>query len=272
MILANHGIVSSSGGVLYDADALAFMTAASITDNTQKTAINTLVTDLKSYNIWTKMKAVYPFVGGTAAQHKFNLKDPRDLDAAFRLQFANGWVHSSTGAKPNGVDGFAYTFIVPSVVQSLNSNGMGMYLGTLNTSSSSDPVHMGVFNNSTQTSTLSINKANTNVTSRLNGSVINSSTITGTGFFSSQKTNATTTTIYKGSTSIGSGNSGGNLPIVQIALGNISADPSTFFVYGSGWTDSELRLSYVSEGLDSTEISNLYAVINTYQVALSRNV
>lgn len=35
------------------------------------------------------MTAVYPFIGGTASTHKFNLKDPRDLDVAFRLTFSN---------------------------------------------------------------------------------------------------------------------------------------------------------------------------------------
>lgn len=115
MILANHGIISSSGAS-FDADALAFITAASITDNTQKTAVNTLVTDLKAYNIWTKMKAIYPFVGGTATSHKFNLKDPRDLDAAYRLVFNGGWTHSSTGALPNGTTAYANTYLNPYVV------------------------------------------------------------------------------------------------------------------------------------------------------------
>ena len=72
MILANYGIIASSGAS-FDADAQAFITAAVITDNTQITAINTLVTDLKAYNIWSKMKALYPFVGGTASTHKWNL-------------------------------------------------------------------------------------------------------------------------------------------------------------------------------------------------------
>ena len=61
-------------GITTDTDAQAFITAAAITDPTQQAAINTLVVDLKGYSIWTKMKAVYPFVGGTAATHKFNLK------------------------------------------------------------------------------------------------------------------------------------------------------------------------------------------------------
>jgi hypothetical protein len=273
MILANHGIISSSGGVSFDADALSFITAAAITDDTQKTAINTLVTDLKTYNIWTKTKAIYPFVGGTAAQHRFNLKDPRTINAAFYLDFNGGWTHSSTGALPNGTNGFAYTYLVPSVDQTLDSNGIGMYLGTLNTSASSDPIHMGVFNTVARASTVFINKSNTNINSRLNGDPISSSAINALGLISSQKTSITTTTLYKNSTIVGSGNSGGTLPIVQIALGNISASTSsTFSIYNNGWTNSEFRLSYISDGLDSTDMINLYNAVQTFQTTLGRQV
>jgi hypothetical protein len=85
-----------------DVDAQAFITAAAITDSTQQTAINTLVTNLKTAGIWTKMKAIYPFVGGTAAQHRFNLKDPRTVNEAFYLTFNGGGTHSATGYQPNG--------------------------------------------------------------------------------------------------------------------------------------------------------------------------
>ncbi len=102
--------------VVSDSDATAFISAAGITNNEQANAVNTLVTDLKTAGIWTKMKAIYPFVGGTATSHKFNLKDPRDVDAAFRLQFNGGWTHSSTGAKPNGTTAYANTYLNPYVV------------------------------------------------------------------------------------------------------------------------------------------------------------
>jgi hypothetical protein len=116
-----------------DADAQAFITAAGITNPTQQTAINTLVVDLKGYGIWTKMKALYPFVGGTASAHKFNLKDPRDLDAAFRLVFSGGVTHGSTGITFNGINGYADTFLIPSVVTaSQNSLGMSFYSRTNN--------------------------------------------------------------------------------------------------------------------------------------------
>jgi hypothetical protein len=97
-----------------DSDAQSFVAAASIIDATQITAINTLVTALKTAGIWTKLKAIYPFVGGNANSHKFNLKDPRDTDAAYRLVFNGGWTHTSTGALPNGSNGYANTFFVPS--------------------------------------------------------------------------------------------------------------------------------------------------------------
>ena len=93
----------------FDPDAQAFITAAAITDSTQQNAINTLVIALKGYSIWTKMKAIYPIVGGVASSHKYNLKDPRDLDAAFRLTFTVGWTHSANGMTPSVA--YANTFL-----------------------------------------------------------------------------------------------------------------------------------------------------------------
>ena len=93
----------------YDVDAEAFIASASLTDVTQKSAVNTLVNDLKRFGLWTKIKAFYPFVGGTAESHKWNLKDPRDSNDAYRLTFAGGWIHTSMGVKTNGSNTTANT-------------------------------------------------------------------------------------------------------------------------------------------------------------------
>ena len=85
-----------------DADAQAFITAANITDSTQQTAINTLVTDLKSNNLWTKMKALYPMVGGTATSHSYNLKNP----SQFQITWNGGLTHDSNGVTGNGTNGY----------------------------------------------------------------------------------------------------------------------------------------------------------------------
>lgn len=111
-----------------DPDAQAFITAAGITDNTQIYAVNNLTINLKAYGLWTKMKAIYPFCGSTATQQKYNLKDPRDLDAAFRLVFSGGITHSSTGVLFNGINGFANSNINLSTTFSSNYLHQSVYL------------------------------------------------------------------------------------------------------------------------------------------------
>jgi len=113
------------GGI--DPDAAAFIAAAGITDPTQKAAINALVLYLKNNNVWDKLQAFYPFVGGTATSHKFNLVNPLDTNAAFRIAFSGGITHDSNGITGNGVNGTANTFYIPSVNGILNDAHISIY-------------------------------------------------------------------------------------------------------------------------------------------------
>jgi hypothetical protein len=249
-----------------DPDAQAFITAAAITDPTQQAAINTLVVDLKGYGVWTKMKALYPFVGGTASQHKFNLKDSRDLDAAFRLTFNGGWTHSANGAQPNGTNGFADTKFIPSSNQLLNSNGLGVYI-TQNSSGRPDPIIMGSFNGTLQASLLV--STSTNLLTRLNGNIVSNAITGGLGSFDIQKTSSTVTKIYKNGILLNTGNSGGTLPIVNNFIGTMNYIGTP---YGDGYVNSQFRFAYLSDGLSDTEIANLRTSVQTFQTALNRNV
>lgn len=94
-----------------DISATSFINVSGLTDVTQKSAVNTLVKDLKRFGLWDKIKAFYPFVGGSAESHKWNLKDPRNTNDAYRLTFSGGWTHSSTGVKCNGSNTSADTFL-----------------------------------------------------------------------------------------------------------------------------------------------------------------
>ena len=105
-----------------DVSATAFSNASGITDATQKSAINTLVKDLKRFGLWSKIKAFYPFVGGTAESHKWNLIDPRDLDAAYRLTFSGGWTHNTSGIKGNNTNTIADTKLSLRTVFGAKSN------------------------------------------------------------------------------------------------------------------------------------------------------
>lgn len=92
--------------------ASSFISAAGLTDGTQIAAINRLTDDLVMNGFMDKFLAIYPFVGGTASSHIYNLKDPRNTDDAFRLTFSGGITHSSTGVYFNGSNGFANTFLI----------------------------------------------------------------------------------------------------------------------------------------------------------------
>lgn len=132
--------------VVLDADAVAFLNAAGITDPTISAAVEVFVTALKTNSVWDRLQAIYPFVGGTAETHKWNLKDPRDLDAAYRLQFIGGLTHSSQGVTPNGTTGYARTFYNIANFNSQDGISFGVDLTTAWVSGTS-PVAIGTLYN-----------------------------------------------------------------------------------------------------------------------------
>jgi hypothetical protein len=64
----------------------AFITAANITNTTQIEAIYTMVGKLYQFDLWPKLKAIYPMVGGTASSHSYNLKNV----TKYQLTFGGG--------------------------------------------------------------------------------------------------------------------------------------------------------------------------------------
>ena len=252
----------------FDPDAQAFITAANITNTTEQNAINTLVVSLKGYGIWSKMKAIYPFVGGTASTHKWNLKDPRDLDVAFRLVFNGGWTHSATGALPNGTNGFADTYV--NILNNLNQNNS----------------HVSVYS-----------RTNNNALTSLIGAYTG-----GSGFTNSIIITPRYSTLgsYLNMFSNGGGNSTPATDTLGLKLLNRTS--STFFNYfnpvkytlnltsvtganlnlylaannnngtGVNYSNRETAFSSIGDGLTDTEAANLYTAVQNYQVALSRQV
>jgi hypothetical protein len=250
-----------------DPDAQAFITAAGITNSTQQTAINTLVLSLKSNGLWTKMKAVYPFVGGTASTHKFNLKDPRDLDAAFRLVFSGGWTHSATGATPNGTNGFADTKLSPLSVLSRNNNSIGFYNRKLspliNTYNGVGNPNWFIIGNAD-----GVNRridywanASTGLTSSTTNAV--QSMATGT------RTSATLSTIYRnGVFSNNYAAASQILPSSNFYIGAVNTGTGGTIVYN----DFEFAFFHISDGLTATEATNFYTAVQAFQTTLGRQV
>ena len=125
-------------GPSYDPDAAAFFarvaTAGGTLSNTEKTATNQLVLDLKSYSIWTKMKAIYPMVGASAAACAQNL-----VSSSFTGTFNGGWTYASTGVKGNGVNNYMTTSFNMLTQQPTGAN-VGIYVRTPHTGTATYPI------------------------------------------------------------------------------------------------------------------------------------
>jgi hypothetical protein len=66
-------------------------------------------------------------IGGSAATCKYNLKDPRDLDAAFRATFYNSPTFDADGVKFNGTTQHADTYFVVSTGLSSKNAHLSIY-------------------------------------------------------------------------------------------------------------------------------------------------
>ena len=280
-VLQNYN-AQKSRYIPFDTDAQAFITAAGITDSTQQSAINQLVLGLKTDSLWTNMYAIYPFVGGTASQHKYNLKDPRDLDVAYRLVFNGGWTHSNNGALANGTNGYADTRLNAATILNNASYNYSVYSRTINASSFSaffgaqyvvqpeDQPEEWYGNISllyvpnTPTNNLNIYYAqNAGDYKTYNSSIT-------TGMFN---VNNDTGTISLFKDGINQTITGATEP-VYLPNGNIylGALNSLGFGAAAGFNNLQYAFSTIGSKLTNTQSANLYTRVQTFQTALSRQV
>lgn len=246
-----------------DIDAKAFLTATGITGSTITTAINNLVIDLKSIDLWDKMKAIYPFVGGTATTHKFNLKDPRDSDAAFRLAFNGGWTHSANGATPNGVNGFANTFLNPKTILNVNSNSFGFYSKT---EQAFGTKIYGCFTGSNYL------QNNTSVGDIINGALTTQILYTAsptTGLIFGSRTTSTLFKAFRNNVLLGTKTTSVvDIPTANFYFGARNENNITQGFYNQ----YQHAFAFLGDGLTDTEASNLYTRVQAFQTTLNRQV
>jgi hypothetical protein len=247
-----------------DPDATAFFSATGITDPTIQGAINSLCVDLKKYGVWDKMKAIYPFVGGTATTHKFNLKDSRDLDAAFRLAFNGGWTHSANGALPNGTNGYANTFLNPATSLSVGSSSFGIYSRT------SDLVGNKVYG----VSTLTTNFLQHNVSAGnfISGAIANLLSYTAsptTGLILATRTSTTSLKGFRNNVSLGTNTiTASSIANAPFYLGARNENNTTQVFFNS----YQHAFAFIGDGLTDEDSANLYYSVQKFQTTLGRQV
>jgi hypothetical protein len=265
-----------SGGAANTERTEAFLTATGITDATIISALNAMDTSLISAGLLPsgtgagKIKALYPIVGGTASTHKFNFIDPRDLDAAFRLQFNGGWTHSANGMQPNGGNGYADTFFNTNSNLSLTSAHLGIYVrnnsnfvsgydlaNSSNSGMTTDPTYLiarypsdlaylGIADTSYFTNALSLDSR---------------------GFWLGATNGSRAQILYRNGSSFATGTGSGSFANNNLYLGAANGNGTAGF-----YSDKEFALATLGEGLSDTNASDYYNLVQTFQTTLGRNV
>ena len=228
------------------------------------------------------MKAIYPFVGGTAESHKFNLKDPRDSNDAFRLTFSGGWTHSSTGALPNGTNGYANTFLVPSnnfTISQYDAH-ISLYSRTNieapTTNWLSGSIGVDDVYNSGAYFVLNVNSKTTRI---VQGRTLGNQWVTysgplddSRGFFMVNKQNNTTLKLTKNTTLLASNttlSTGQYRPAQNFYIGAVNGSQS---YSGLNYDNKEYSLISIGNGLTDVEAPALYNAVQAFQTSLGRQV
>jgi len=255
----------------FDADAAAYLQAVVSAGGTGITstvsaATNTMFVDLKSAGIYTKLDALYPFLGGTSASCKWNAKDPQDTNAAFRLTFAGGITFSQEkGIQGNGTNGQADTYWIESAQTSTSANttigyfisqtgstgfeiGAQYVSGWLTIQSSNGTNTRG----SIQTGALNILTATTN-TQAIN-------------FFALTRLNNSQVSFVR---------AGGGVQTVtqNTTITRTGTNVGLLYAAGfGGFTNRTLGTAFMGDGLTTTELGNLRDIITTFNTTLNRNI
>ena len=248
-------------GVTTDPDAQAFITAASITDPTQQAAINTLVTDLKGYSIWTKMKALYPFVGGIAASHSYNLKNT----AQYQLTFNGAATHNSNGYT-SGSNGYANTGFNPNTQFNTNNSAhLSFYSRTNNDLGGLDFGSQLV----SAVSALYARYSNTAYAYIHGGVGVITANTNSTGFYIGTRTSASSLKLFKnnvqlGSTYTGASGARGEVNLFLAAI-NFQGNPQYY-------AQRNYAFASIGDGLTDAEAANFYTAVQAFQTTLGRQV
>lgn len=282
----NHGFAISGSCDLFDINASNYLDVINITDSKTRNAINDFTVNLKNNNLWGKMSGIYPFIGASANINKYNLKDPRDLDSSFRLDFEGaGTIHSSdSGVDFAGSNDYANVFFNPHT----DLTGYPVHLSFLSLSdSATDTIDMGCVPNDLTNPRLAVS-IEYNTPNEVyfdsysyaspNGRVAittpfifskafyTASRITpSSGFMMLFNSSTTPTKSDRNITDITSSSK----PNLNIFLGAVNKGGAPFF---GNTSNKKFGFFSVGDGLTSGECVNLYSAVKQLQYDLNRNL
>lgn len=253
-----------------DPDTSAYLAATGL-DPSHAPTLDNLVVGLKQYGLWSKMSAVYPMIGGTADLHKWNLINPVDSDAAYRLTFTGGEHTTALGYRPNpqgavGSGGYADAHLIPLGTLAQDSTHLAYY--SLADVPPISRCEMGCYNWSGPGSRFHLIARYTPSEFYYGMSEDGATNVTvpaSTGLFVTTRTAPTVQTPYRNGVQLGMDTKPSiPLPPMSVWVGGINV-----FVDRS---DLPCGFASIGSGLTAQNVADLYTVVQAFQTALGRSV
>jgi chitodextrinase len=267
-VVSNNLVVSTANNAYNEVNFSNYIVASNLQNTADIESSYSLIKGLEENLLWTKIQALYLFKGNTAAQQRFNAKNPLDTNAAFRLTFPNG-ANFAGGFTGNGTNQFANTNFIPSVNQNVSSNGLTIVVGSNNSvvSIAGEAIEMGSENVNTQSSLIIAKRNNTNFqrATRLNAGLAFQSNINeARGIFTGTRIN-TVQKLIRNTTLIASAIGNGTLPTLPIYIGALNLNNS---VYGA--SNQRIQIAIIHEGLSDAEVTTLHSIIDISETIAGR--
>ena len=267
---SGYGTDNDTTSAGYETESETFFAANTGLSTTIKDAVDDLVIAMKGIG-WTKFKAVYPFVGGTAAAHKWNLVNPVDTDGGYRIVWNGTLTHDSNGVTGGGtIADYGDTKVDLGTALSGNDGALGVYVrsGWDDTETA-----MGVLDGTNNAQLVRAGGA-TYFTMGVNNSGVSPASADPSAYtrllvISRIGTLAADADVYRDGTDFGDGGNAFNAyPTGRNVTLFARNNAGTMDVPGN----MVLSFAFIADGLTSGEISTLNTAVNTFQTALSRNV
>lgn len=242
---------------------------ANITGQTQQVALRFLEVRMKQTGLWDKFHCIYPMIGGTVNTHKWNLKDVRDTNDAYRLTLTTTHTDTFSGSSST----WKTHYIVPTLNDchfsyfSMNDTGNNtLDFGALWAPTDVGSPQIGLLIKQAVNNRLVLNLGDSNIINTGAGAL---NSIPATTLFTVSRSSNTSTIIYSGATSIFSNLTARtlqNAPQTGMALNGYQDGGGTV-------TPQGFRVcSFFTMGLSLTpsEISTYTNIVYSYQRVLGR--
>jgi len=238
------------------------------------------------YNTWTGSETIYVYApqletGSAttsyqatinaqeqfAAAYKYNLKDPQNTDAAFRLKIFGSWTFTPTGAKPNGTNAYFNTNFNQSSNLTPSNNHISLYSRTDN---NTVVVDCGITNNVTHSFSQLLLRSGGTATFENGSQKITPTTATSLGLYIGSAL-AAGIQLYKNGTSISSTAVAQTRTMfnnnIYLAATNDSTSNNALY-----FSSRQFAFASIGDGLTDAEAAAFYTIVQQFQTSMGRQI